>query len=57
MDSAGGVAGSRGPYSSSWIGIDGLANRDLIQTGTDSDYVDGSPHYDAWWEILPAAER
>jgi hypothetical protein len=28
----------------------------LIQTGTESDYYNGKPHYYAWWEILPAAE-
>ncbi|PWI56800.1 hypothetical protein BM613_11985 [Sulfoacidibacillus thermotolerans] len=43
-------------YSSSWIGIDGFNNSDLIQTGTEQDYYSGSAHYDAWWEILPAAE-
>jgi hypothetical protein len=44
-------------YSSSWIGIDGLADTDLIQTGTESDVIGGVVHYDAWWEVLPAAER
>jgi hypothetical protein len=43
-------------YSSEWIGIDGFNNSNLIQTGTESDYYNGSAHYDAWWEILPAAE-
>ena len=43
-------------YSSAWVGIDGFTNSDLIQTGTESDYYNGSAHYDAWWEILPAAE-
>ncbi len=43
-------------YSSSWIGIDGWSNSHLIQTGTESDYYGGKAHYDAWWEILPAAE-
>jgi hypothetical protein len=43
-------------YSSAWIGVDGFKNSDLIQTGTDEDYYNGSAHYDAWWEILPAAE-
>jgi hypothetical protein len=43
-------------YSSSWVGIDGFNNSDLIQTGTEQDYYQGSAHYDAWWEILPAAE-
>jgi peptidase A4-like protein len=43
-------------YSSNWVGIDGYNNSNLIQTGTESDYYNGSAHYDAWWEILPAAE-
>jgi hypothetical protein len=43
-------------YSSAWVGIDGDGNSNLIQTGTESDYYNGSAHYDAWWEILPAAE-
>jgi hypothetical protein len=43
-------------YSSSWVGIDGDNNSDLIQTGTESDYYGGKAHYYAWWEILPAAE-
>jgi hypothetical protein len=43
--------------SSTWIGIDGNSNTDLIQTGTEQDYTPGSgASYDAWWEILPAAE-
>jgi hypothetical protein len=51
------VAASRSAtYSSNWIGIDGFNDNDLIQTGTESDYYNGKPHYDAWWEILPAAE-
>lgn len=44
-------------YASTWIGIDGLANRNLIQVGTEADVIGGVPRYDAWWEILPAAER
>ncbi|HEX3783027.1 MAG TPA: G1 family glutamic endopeptidase [Pseudonocardiaceae bacterium] len=43
-------------YSSAWVGIDGDGNSNLIQTGTESDYYSGAAHYDAWWEILPAAE-
>ncbi|MGN6089448.1 MAG: G1 family glutamic endopeptidase [Actinomycetales bacterium] len=51
------VQSSRGAtYSSAWVGIDGFNNSSLIQTGTESDYYNGSPHYNAWWEILPAAE-
>jgi hypothetical protein len=37
-------------YSSSWVGVDGFGNRDLIQTGTAQDTSDG---YWAWFEILP----
>jgi len=43
-------------YSSQWVGIDGFNNNSLIQTGTESDFVNGAARYDAWWEILPAAE-
>lgn len=46
----------RSTFSSQWIGIDGFNNSNLIQTGTESDFYSGSAHYDAWWEILPAAE-
>jgi hypothetical protein len=43
--------------SSSWIGIDGSSNTNLIQTGTEQDYTPGSgASYDAWWEIVPASE-
>lgn len=44
-------------YSSIWIGIDGFNNRHLIQTGTEQDSFNGSAHYYAWWEILPALEQ
>jgi hypothetical protein len=43
-------------YGSQWVGIDGFNNSSLIQTGTETDYYNGSAHYSAWWEILPAAE-
>ena len=43
-------------YSAAWLGIDGFNNGSLIQTGTEQDYYNGSAHYAAWWEILPAAE-
>ena len=49
-------ASSRQTYSSTWIGIDGFNDSNLIQTGTEADYYNGSAHYNAWWEILPAAE-
>jgi Peptidase A4 family len=43
-------------YSSSWVGIDGFNNTDLIQAGTEQDWLHGTKFYEAWWEILPAAE-
>jgi peptidase A4-like protein len=43
-------------FDSQWVGIDGFNNSSLIQTGTETDYYNGSAHYAAWWEILPAAE-
>jgi hypothetical protein len=46
----------RATFSSEWTGIDGFNNGNLIQAGTESDYYNGAAHYDAWWEILPAAE-
>src|SRR5207248_1017732 len=49
-------ATTQASYSSAWVGIDGFNNSSLIQTGTESDYYNGSAHYGAWWEILPAAE-
>jgi peptidase A4-like protein len=49
-------ATKKATYSSQWVGIDGFNDSSLIQTGTESDYYRGAAHYDAWWEILPAAE-
>ncbi|MCU1430643.1 MAG: hypothetical protein JWL83_4643 [Actinomycetia bacterium] len=48
----------RPSYSSSWVGIDGFNNQQLIQAGTAQDWSPstGTAHYYAWWEILPAAE-
>ncbi len=46
-------------YSSSWVGIDGYGNSDLIQAGTEQDWIGGrvgSAFYQAWWEILPNYE-
>jgi hypothetical protein len=43
-------------FSSQWVGIDGFNNQNLIQTGTEADFVNGQARYLAWWEILPAAE-
>ena len=43
-------------YSAAWVGVDGFNNSNLIQTGTEQDFYNGTAHYGAWWEILPAAE-
>ncbi|HVM68128.1 MAG TPA: G1 family glutamic endopeptidase, partial [Acidimicrobiales bacterium] len=37
-----------------WIGIDGVDNQTLIQTGTAQESVGGQTQYYAWWETLPA---
>ncbi|HEY1574426.1 MAG TPA: G1 family glutamic endopeptidase [Pseudonocardiaceae bacterium] len=50
------VSGTGSHFSSQWAGIDGFSNSNLIQTGTEADVVNGRASYDAWWEILPAAE-
>jgi hypothetical protein len=42
-------------YSASWVGVDGLGNRNLIQTGTGQDTT-GLKDF-AWVEILPAASK
>jgi hypothetical protein len=42
-------------YSAQWIGIDGTYSRSLIQIGTDSNSLGGSPFYMAWTEALPQA--
>ena len=43
-------------FSSTWVGIDGYNNSNLIQAGTEQDWINGKPFYQAWWEILPAPE-
>lgn len=43
-------------FSASWVGIDGDTDGDLIQAGTEQDWIDGGAFYQAWWEILPEDE-
>lgn len=43
-------------YSATWIGIDGVNNTSLIQTGTSQDTSNGTTSYEDWYEILPANE-
>jgi hypothetical protein len=40
--------------SALWVGLDGVLDRHLIQTGTEQDERNGRAEYFAWWEILPA---
>jgi hypothetical protein len=44
----------RAAYSAQWVGVDGVSSASLIQAGTQVNFVNGSPQYSAWWEILPA---
>jgi hypothetical protein len=43
-------------YSSDWIGIGGFNDGTLVQDGTEADNLNGTAHYDAWTEIIPASE-
>jgi len=43
------VTGPNGSYSSAWVGIDGVNNQSLIQTGTEQDYSSNHGSYYAWW--------
>ncbi|HZQ57963.1 MAG TPA: G1 family glutamic endopeptidase [Acidimicrobiales bacterium] len=49
------IASSSPQSSGTWIGIDGVSNTTLIQTGTAQETVSGQTNYYAWWETLPAA--
>jgi Peptidase A4 family/IPT/TIG domain len=50
------VAASAAPeYSSAWIGIDGVFNSDLIQTGTSQDTPSTGTPFFAWYELLPGS--
>jgi len=48
------LAGSQ--YSSDWVGVGGFSDGTLVQAGTEADNIGGTVTYDAWTEILPAAE-
>jgi hypothetical protein len=43
-------------FSSDWVGVGGFEDNSLVQDGTEADNINGHAHYDAWTEILPAAE-
>jgi hypothetical protein len=40
-------------YSSIWVGIDGNDSNTVEQIGTDQYWINGSPVYDAWFEMYP----
>jgi hypothetical protein len=44
-------------YSAFWVGLDGDATNDLVQAGTEQDYVDIGPlsmaSYHVWTEVVP----
>jgi hypothetical protein len=40
-------------YSSFWVGLDGDTSSTVEQIGTDSDCVNGTPTYYAWYELYP----
>ncbi len=46
---------SEAQYSSEWVGIGGVLEGDLIQTGTSQDTPTGSSAYFAWYELLPGS--
>src|SRR5262249_45542932 len=48
------VSGSGTAYSSAWVGIDGFNSPTVEQIGTDSDLVNGTPQYYAWYEMYPS---
>lgn len=46
-------AAGENSWSSPWVGIDGDNDNTVEQTGTDSDCVNGTPYYYAWYEMYP----
>lgn len=40
-------------FSAVWVGIGGQYGHNLIQIGTEQDWVNGGPSYSAWYETLP----
>jgi hypothetical protein len=48
------VSGPGDAVSSAWVGIDGFASPTVEQIGTDSDLVNGTPVYYAWFEMYPS---
>ena len=47
------VTGSGTAYASIWVGLDGYTSSTVEQIGTDSDIVNGTAEYYAWYEMYP----
>lgn len=43
-------------FSAEWVGVGGFNENTLVQDGVEADNLNGTPSYQAWTEILPAAE-
>jgi hypothetical protein len=55
------VPGVTGPstgatHSAVWVGIDGYGNSTVEQVGTEQNYINGKPVYDAWWEMYSTGD-
>jgi hypothetical protein len=44
-------------HSAVWVGIDGFSNGTVEQVGTEQDVVNGTPVYDAWWEMFSTGRQ
>jgi len=44
-------------FSGVWIGIDGYYSVTVEQIGTEQDFINGHPIYDAWFEIYPSLSQ
>jgi Peptidase A4 family len=44
-------------FSSDWVGIGGFSDSTLVQAGIEADNLNGTAFYQAWTEIIPAAEN
>jgi hypothetical protein len=48
--------GAGNQYSLDWTGVGGWDERTLVQAGIEADNLNGTPFYQAWTGILPAAQ-
>lgn len=50
------VTGTGTQLCSAWVGIDGYGSGTVEQIGTESDWYNGAPTYNAWYEMYPESE-